>query len=123
MGARKAYVDSLEFYHEKVDDLYYHFPLEQRSFPVPEPMLPNRVPKQNNNRHFDIVIVADFRTIDGQYPSFTKEIDQIKNGRNIGLVQMSKYSLSIQTEISSPVRNIIMGIRFRCLFTVRTYQR
>lgn len=109
MGARKEYVESLEFYHERAEHLYYSLHTEQRSFPVPEPMWPHREEKSNGKRSFDLVIVADFRTILDEYPTFVQEVTRLKTDKKIGLVQMSKYSLSTEGELHPNIRGIIDG--------------
>ncbi len=49
-GVRKEYVESLEFHHSRAKELYYPFPEQQRPFPVPEPMWPDREDKQAGYR-------------------------------------------------------------------------
>src|SRR5699024_1123251 len=40
IGARKEYVESFQRFYHQTDSLYYPYPLKERLFPVPKPMLP-----------------------------------------------------------------------------------
>src|SRR5690606_33288638 len=64
MGARKEYFESHEYYHSIAKSLRYGFPQNSRPFAVPEPMWPKREVKNSERRHFDVIIVSDFR-LDG----------------------------------------------------------
>lgn len=112
MGVRKEYVESLEYFHEKHDDLYYTYPISERLFPVPEPMWPQREEKQAGKRYFDIVIASDFRKVKSEFAKEIKIIKQIqaKNpAYRIGLVQMYHYDLNVPLEISPYIRKLING--------------
>src|SRR5699024_3505638 len=61
MGARKEFVASFTHYYETASGLSYPFPMEERPYPVPEPMWPIREQKVNGMREFDLVIATDFR--------------------------------------------------------------
>ncbi len=115
MGARREYVESLEFYHERAEDLYFPYPMEQRLFPAPEPMLPQREHSPKRHRLVDIVIVADFRTILDDYPSFLQEIAVLKQKYTIGFVQMSKFSLTLPAVINPAIRELINGKQIQML--------
>src|SRR5699024_2039567 len=60
MGARKEYVESLEYHHAQSDSLYYPFQIDKPIFTVPRPMWPNKQPLMTE---VDILLVADFRLI------------------------------------------------------------
>src|SRR5699024_5326132 len=57
MGARKEYVESFSHYHKHAESLAYPAKQTERIFPVPVPMLPNRI---KGKRHIDVVFAADF---------------------------------------------------------------
>src|SRR5699024_9226323 len=97
MGVRKEYVESLEHHHQTHEDLYFPYPMEERPFPVPEPMWPQREEKTDGERRFDYVIAADFREpFIKQYDTvaqLTRLIQSTEDGR-IGLVQMYHYDIT-----------------------------
>jgi hypothetical protein len=111
MGIRKEYAEAHEHYHRQhLDDLYYDYPQVKRPFPVPEPMLPNRAPKSNDRRHFDVIIPSEFRLQGGTNMSNIEEIKaQQQLGLKTGLVQMSRYDLNSVTAINPKVRDLING--------------
>ncbi|MGD6776457.1 glycosyltransferase family 2 protein [Sutcliffiella horikoshii] len=115
MGARREYVESHEFFHSNHSSLYYPFPQKVRSFPVPEPMLPNR--KDNGTkRELDSIIVSDFRQ---QSSTLKHDLEiiklLIKNNKRIGLIQMYKFDLNTHNIISSQVRSLIDGENIQML--------
>src|SRR5699024_11452555 len=67
MGVRKEYVESLEYHHDRADNLYYAYPQVTRPFPVPEPMWPEREEKAEGWRYFDVVLAGDFREKSTRY--------------------------------------------------------
>lgn len=108
MGVRKEYVESLEYFHEQTDSLYYPFPSSKRPFPVPEPMWPRRKVHNNGTRHIHHVVAADYRQTTGTYERafqqlFTKTTD------SLGLVQLYAYDLSLPLEIEPTIREKIDG--------------
>ncbi|MDV2583314.1 glycosyltransferase [Alkalibacillus haloalkaliphilus] len=111
MGARREYRDAQATYHEQnPDQLKYDFPMTTRPFPVPEPMKPNREPKQNGQRHFDVIIVSEFRLLGGTNMSNIEEIKAQKDlGLKTGLVQLSRYELNSLKEMNPKVREQIDG--------------
>lgn len=105
MGARREYVESLEFHHMRGETLYYPHPLKERLFPVPNPMLPNRT--IGCNREFDYIIAADFRMDDME---LINEITELKDRKmRIGLVQVNRYDLSLRKGIDIKYRSLIDG--------------
>src|SRR5699024_2440628 len=94
MGARREYVESLAFYHDNTESLYYHFPQANRPFPVPTPMLTNREARAVQDRNFDIVIATDFRTEGDQLSEIIQVIKQLKQKhKRIGLIQINTFDL------------------------------
>lgn len=111
-GARKEYVESLEYYHINNAGLYYPFPQLERPFPVPEPMLPYGEEKEEGRRNFDFVISTDFRKVLDDNSSILKIIRKIlesKENIRIGLVQMYHYDLNLPLILPSVVREIVNG--------------
>ncbi len=114
MGARKDYLEAQLYHHEHAADLYYPFPLEQRPFPVPEPMLPER--EKNKRRHFDVIIASEFRLLGGTNASNVEEIKAQKElGLTTGLVQMYRYDLNSVTTLNPKVREQIDGKQVQML--------
>lgn len=110
MGARKEYLEAQNYFHSKSKNLKYFFPQTQRPFHVPEPMLPNREFKNGGRRHFDIIIVSDFRLDGGSTMSNIEEIrSQMKMGLRTGLVQLNRYDYSPKKKINPLVRDLLNG--------------
>ncbi len=110
MGARKEYVESLEFYHQHADTLYYSFPQKTRPFPVPEPMWPRREEKTSGRRHFPVVIGYDFRKVSRVDPVIEKIVSLKETHQRIGLMQMNEYDLAITEDIAESIRHLIDGV-------------
>ncbi|QKY71719.1 glycosyltransferase family 2 protein [Lentibacillus sp. CBA3610] len=109
-GVRKEYVESFEYYHKQADSLYYPASQPNRLFPVPEPMWTNREPKHNGNRHFDIVVAADFRLPTDQLQETISGIRAHNEiGLRTGLVQMAEYNFSTARTVNADVRKLIDG--------------
>ncbi|GAA0468377.1 glycosyltransferase [Alkalibacillus silvisoli] len=111
MGARKEYRDAQAVYHEQnPNQLKYDFPMINRPFPIPEPMKPMRELKQNGRRHFDVLIVSEFRLLGGTNMSNIEEIKaQRELGLKTGLVQLSRYELNSLKDMNPKVREQIDG--------------
>ncbi|GEN44230.1 glycosyltransferase [Alkalibacillus haloalkaliphilus] len=111
MGARKEYKESQTNYHEThQDNLYYPYPMENRLYPVPEPMKPNRELKQNGRRHFDVIIVSDFRLLGGTNMSNIEEVKAQKQANlKTGLVQLNRFDVTSSRQINPQVRKQIDG--------------
>lgn len=106
MGARKEYFDSYINYHNMSKNLRYQFPQESRPFAVPEPMLPTR----EGRRHFDVIIVSDFRLDGGSNISNLEEIKAHQQmGLRTGLIQMSRYDYSPRKKVNPRIRDLIDG--------------
>ncbi|MGN7382089.1 Hyaluronan synthase [Chlamydia abortus] len=113
-GARKEYVEAFTSYHSSGGNLKYPFPQEKRIFPVPYPMLHNRI--VGENRHFDVIIVSDFRLPGGTTSSNIEEIKaQKKAGLKTGLIQMSRYTTSSIKGINQKIRDLIDGDQVQML--------
>jgi len=107
MGVRKEYVESLEYHHDRADNLYYAYPQVTRPFPVPEPMWPEREEKAEGWRYFDVVLAGDFREKSTRY---LYKINQLKKEyKRIGLVQLYEYNLDFQSDIAQNIRNAVDG--------------
>jgi len=118
MGVRKEYVESLEYYHQTHEDLYYAYPQSKRAFPVPEPMWPEREEKIEGKRAFDVVIAGDFRTVINEQAIEIQTIkatqQKIANG-SIGLVQLYQFDLELPLEIAPAIRELINGENLQML--------
>ncbi|UOE93825.1 glycosyltransferase [Alkalihalobacillus sp. LMS39] len=110
MGARKEYFDSYYDYHQKAKTYYYEYNPEKRYFPVPEPMWPTREKKENGQRHFDVILISEFRLLGGTNMSNVEEIKaQSKFGLKTGLIQMPRYDFQSRREINPNVRELVDG--------------
>lgn len=105
-GARRMYFELHRAHHAAAGTaLYYSFPQAARPFPVPEPMLPERVARPGTRRHFDVIIASEFRLKGGSNLSNLEEIRAMKAaGLKVGLVQMSRYELDVRR----PIRQLIV---------------
>src|SRR5690625_4969519 len=110
MGVRKEYVESLEYFHEQSENLYYPYPLTKRPFPVPEPMWPIREQTTEGTRKFYQVIAADFRQSNRALLQFLQT-----NKKQLGLVQLYTYDLKLPLAISEDVRSQIDGEKIQML--------
>lgn len=110
MGVRKEYAEAHEYFHDThPDQLKYDFPMIERPFPIPEPMLPQREPKAAS-RHFDVVMASEFRLLGGTNMSNIEEIKaQKKMGLKTGLVQLNRYNIKAKRETNPNVRDLIDG--------------
>ena len=113
MGVRKEYVESLEYYHDSADGLYYPYPQVRRPFPVPEPMWPVREEKTDGYRDFDVILTGDFRK---NSTGHIYKINELKKeyGR-IGLMQLYEYDLNFQSGIQQNIRNVLDGNKVQML--------
>ncbi|TYO96888.1 glycosyltransferase [Desulfallas thermosapovorans] len=110
MGARKEYFESHEYYHSIADSLRYDFPQKFRPFAVPEPMWPIREVRNSERRHFDVILVSDFRLDGGSNMSNVEEIKaQKRMGLYTGLIQMSRYDYYPRKKINPKIRQLLDG--------------
>jgi len=108
-GVRKEYVESFSYYYQHGIKLLYEFPQVNRPFPIPHPMKPTRGALERI-RHFDVIIVSDFRLTGGTTSSNIEEIKaQKQSGLRTGLVQMSSYHASVTREINPQIRMLLDG--------------
>jgi FkbM family methyltransferase len=107
MGARKEYFDASMQYHTSGAELRYDFPQLVRPFVVPAPMLPDR--GGTGSKHFDVIIVSDFRLAGGSTLSSIEEAKaQYGAGLRTGLVQMSRFDMDpTQRRVSRKVRELV----------------
>ncbi|MFD2044484.1 glycosyltransferase family 2 protein [Ornithinibacillus salinisoli] len=112
-GVRREYVESLEYYHNRADNLYYPYPQMKRVFPVPEPMWPQREEMPKGKRHFDVVIATDFRMFD------MATLNEIKQGsklhERIGLAQINHFNLALDNKTNEEYRSLIDGEKIQML--------
>ena len=112
MGARLEYEENATRFHANTDRSYVEFPLRKRPFPVPEPMLPQRKVSQGKRRHFDVVLMSDFRFPGGTSSSNAEEIKAQKNyGLRSGLVQMNIYELNPFGQKNPKITDLVDGDR------------
>ncbi|HLR01819.1 MAG TPA: glycosyltransferase [Virgibacillus sp.] len=109
-GVRKEYAEAHEYYHAThPGQLKYEFPMTERPFPIPEPMLPQREAK-DTRKHFDVVIASEFRLLGGTNMSNIEEIKaQKKMGLKTGLIQLNRYDIKPKRETNPHVRELIDG--------------
>ena len=111
-GVRKEYAEAHGRFHRKADKLELHYPYNQteRKYPVPEPMWTEREEKRDGYRHFDIVVIADFRMGSAHHQGTIKEIQLNKSrGLRTGLVQMAHYDFNMPKRIDESIRQVIDG--------------
>lgn len=111
-GARKEYVESLEYYHKQADKYYYQYPQAVRPFPIPEPMWPNRENKPNGRRYFDVIIATDFRI---KSEIVLEEITKNDKKGRIGLVQINHYNVDLNDHVNMEYRRKIDGEKVQML--------
>jgi hypothetical protein len=115
-GARKEYRESYSHFHNTAENLRYVFPHDSRPFAVPEPMWPTREAKTAGRRHFDVILVSDFRLPGGTTASNVEEIKaQKRMGLRSGLIQMSHYDLDPKRTIEPKVRELLDGDRVQMI--------
>lgn len=108
MGARKEYAESHDRFHAEAAHLYIDFPLNKRPFSVPEPMKPWREAHPAERRHFDVIIVSDFRLPGGNASSNAEEIKAQKRfGLRTGLIQMARYGIGTDRTVDPKIRQLL----------------
>lgn len=113
MGVRKEYRESYGYYHKHTDSLYMPSHPDERHFPVPEPMLPDRVAK-GSVRNLDVVFIADYR--EKVPPFIVMHLEALKEmGMNIGLIQMGSYQLKKKQFMDPAIRSLIDGKHIQML--------
>lgn len=117
MGARKEYKEAQDTYHRNnKNQLYFPFPINNRVFPVPEPMWPKREKQHLDRRHFDVIIASEFRLLGGTNMSNREEIKAQKRlGMRTGLIQLSRYELNSTANINPKIRDLIDGDQVQML--------
>lgn len=116
MGARKEYFEAGLYYHSVTDHLRYEFPQIKRPFAVPEPMWPKREKKIDGRRHFDVIMVSDFRLDGGSNMSNVEEIKAQKLlGFRTGLIQLARYDYPPNKKISPKIRTLLDGDQVQML--------
>jgi glycosyltransferase involved in cell wall biosynthesis len=115
-GVRHEYCESYEHFHDTAEDLRLEFPQHRRPFAVPEPMWPVREARENEHRHFDVILASDFRLPAGTTSSNVEEIKaQKRMGLRTGLVHMPRYDLNPSARINPRIRKLLDGDRVQML--------
>ncbi|WP_419893031.1 glycosyltransferase family 2 protein [Oceanobacillus kimchii] len=110
-GARKEYAEAHQYAHAHMNTYYLPYNIEERFFPVPSPMKPNR--SKDAKHMVDIAFVADFRILD---TFICNQLEQFKEqGYKVGLIQMGKYDLGLKKLIHTNYREMIDGIHVEML--------
>src|SRR5699024_6053687 len=117
-------VESFQRFYHQTDSLYYPYPLKERLFPVPKPMLPTY---KKGERFTHVLLIADlYRMTKKQIDMMEKEIDIHKeNGWTTGLVHMPMYIDDKQSyQIDERIRSWIDGEKVQLIVygeQVRSY--
>jgi glycosyltransferase involved in cell wall biosynthesis len=110
MGSRKEYRDSYLHYYTKSKEIKYAFPLKKRPFPVPWIMDSLIDPKIVEQRHFNLVLVSDFRILDKNVDALIKDAKSKKKEKfKLGLVHMEIFDLVSKVKFDPNVRDLIDG--------------
>lgn len=116
MGARKEYVESQAYYHQKANTLYYSFPQKIRPFPVPEPMWPTREKKDaHGRRHFQVIIINDFRNVGTPIMHNLRKLEQENSNSRIGFVQMYEYDIDPSIKIRPDIRELLYNDSYQMI--------
>jgi glycosyltransferase involved in cell wall biosynthesis len=108
MGVRREYVEAFSHHHETAETIRYPFPMETRSFPVPEPMWPRREEKEDGMRKFDLILATDFRNLTEENESIILQEIKKQPGR-IGLMQIQEYGVPFDKPVSIAIRELLDG--------------
>ena len=94
MGARKAYVESYNWWHGK-ESPYMDFPQQKRFFPVAAPMDPFIYRNHKTNKiYLDVVIATEFRLTGGTISSTIEEIKVHQAmGIQTGIMPLYRFDL------------------------------
>src|SRR5699024_3526085 len=92
--------------HQKAKLRYEKCP-ESRPFPVPRPMLKNRLGLEKRE-HYDVIIVSDFRLPGGTTSSNVEElVCQRQAGLKTGILSLWTYSLNVERRINDKIYDLI----------------
>ena len=101
MGARLAYHQASRRHH-RARRLFYSFPQTKRPFAVPEPMRPEREVPKGERRHFDVILVSDFRMPGTARRRGLHHVKAERRlGHRVGLIQMACYDFDPTARIQS----------------------
>lgn len=110
MGARLEYFNWQGRFHSSASDLRYDFPMKKRPFPVPEPLWPRRERTTDGRRHFDMVVISEFRPNEDSALPTAKEIEILRDrGIRMGFVQMCRYTLSPTRKMKDEIACLVDG--------------
>lgn len=109
MGISREYAEQYTYFYKVTEKPYIDFPMTKRPFAVPEPMLPERN-RDNPRRHFDVILISEFRLSGGTVESNIEEIKaQVQGGLKTGIVPLYRYMLSPEHHFDPKVREYIDG--------------
>ena len=109
MGARLEYAHSQDHFHQNSPSLFYDFPIKNRLFAVPYPMLPGRL-KSSDPRQLDVVIAADLTSNKKSHLETIKNNvkSHMEKGATVGLVQIYSYKTK-SLMIHKQLRELVDG--------------
>jgi len=107
MGARQAYHQASRWHHLRSKRLFYDFSPVSRPFAIPEPMWPLREIAKGDRRHFDVILVSDFR-LPGKFRerNLVHVEKEVREGGRVGLVQMADYDFDPTAQVASVFRDL-----------------
>ncbi len=117
MGARAEYFEGQNYAHDNSESIYYDFPSKKRPFAIPEPMWPTRDKNTiEGRRHFDVIIVSDFRQTGKQNKSDLDDIVFYKEkGLKVGLIQMNSYEDNPKKKVQISIREMLDSDRVQMI--------
>lgn len=115
MGARREYQESYLYYYGLTDKPFYEFPQKYRPFPVPSAMCTTREASSSKYRHFNVVLVYDFRCPDNADCIFEEIKAQKREGLRTGLIQMAHYEIDYGANLNKRFRELIDGVRVQMI--------
>jgi glycosyltransferase involved in cell wall biosynthesis len=111
IGARKEYIESASWFSDNFPHYILPFPIKERPFPVPRPLLPQFKKDAHNRFFFNLIVAYDFRSFGGQQNRVLSLIkNSIQSGHKTGLIQMNRYGYP-NLPIHSDFRQHIDGKR------------
>lgn len=110
-GVRKEYFDAQTYYHASSGSLKYENDIENRPFPVPAMMQPNRAQFDKDHYRLDAIFTGDFRVITEQVAEAMDRISRMRDeGKRVGLVERHEFAPENgDNKMAGPVRELIDG--------------
>ncbi|WP_434120966.1 glycosyltransferase family 2 protein [Salinicoccus roseus] len=112
MGVRREYAEVYRRHHRNTPASELRKPCFPKVpfYPVPEPMWIHREKKDEGYRHFDVVIIGDFRKSRNHHQGTLEEIRfNRKRGLRTGIIQMADYDFEGAKEVDESIRELIDG--------------